>query len=701
VYCIIGQEFNAETLAALSEELLERKAEDEEVPYDNGFEYEDEEAVLSGHDDRRRVVISSEGDAGDFVDVDFVDPEAPLPTRMPEKIQDFSNLPAPKTIGEIKADRDAHEHDKIRLSSPMKATQSLFKSVDESVSTVIGSHNTKHVKKLTRHGFEQTRMTLGAAATAVIEGEKLLEELTVGAYNRSSTAFVTFNSRLVQSVAYQMLLSHEGLLIAPAPNHRDIIWENITVPKSVIDMRSFITNIGIIIASFLWSSLVTTVSDLAQILNLPENQHQNLEVVVLLLALLILPFIFDFIARHYECMKLESEIQNSIMTRYFYYQLVNVYVTVGFGGMNIWDQVVAILSNPTNLVNIAGISIPAVSLFFCNLIIVKVFAAVPLEMVRPWQSVTVQVISKCMDKRRSTRRDLRTGAFFAWPMLYGWCYPQLMMVLMIMVTYATIAPFLMPFCILFFAFAYVMYKFQLLYVYINDYQSGGFMWYAVFNRSIVALIFASLTTLAYLGLELNDTYFAGPFYFLLPLPFGLMYFWYYCDSKFRQISLHLPLNLSKGIDQRTVEDKRNYRPTPLDTFSPLLYRQPALSEGLVYPEAYRRNDSDEIIDFEPPNPEVRGRSSTLSTIHDIIVSPFHMQESESKTGPYAKLPPNRAFRSNTITINVNELDEDLTESEETLKQHFETNILRLLQEERSDRLPVITEEEDYEIDDDV
>ena len=33
--------------------------------------------------------------------------------------------------------------------------------------------------------------------------------------------------------------------------------------------------------------------------------------------------------------KLESEVQNSIMTRYFYYQLINVYVTVGFSGNNL------------------------------------------------------------------------------------------------------------------------------------------------------------------------------------------------------------------------------------------------------------------------------------------------------------------------------------------------------------------------------
>ena len=52
-----------------------------------------------------------------------------------------------------------------------------------------------------------------------------------------------------------------------------------------------------------------------------QYQQQYLSVIIVLVFLLILPFIFDFLARHYEGMKLESEIQNSIMTRYFYYQV--------------------------------------------------------------------------------------------------------------------------------------------------------------------------------------------------------------------------------------------------------------------------------------------------------------------------------------------------------------------------------------------
>lgn len=76
---------------------------------------------------------------------------------------------------------------------------------------------------------------------------------------------------------------------------------------------------------------------------------------------------------------------------------------------------------------------------------------------------------------------------------------------------------------------------QLLYVYINDYQSGGYMWYAVFNGSMVALIAGVLVLLGYLGIR--EVFFSGPFYLLAPLPLFLSYFWYKCEDRFKAASM--------------------------------------------------------------------------------------------------------------------------------------------------------------------
>ena len=108
------------------------------------------------------------------------------------------------------------------------------------------------------------------------------------------------------------------------------------------------------------------------------------------------------------------------MTRYFYYQVVNIYVTVALQNVHVNDMIVTVLRNPQTFITLLGQTIPAVSLYFCNLVIVKIFTAIPLELLRPWPLFSIIVLSKVLDPQKATRRSLRTGAFFSFPMLYGW-----------------------------------------------------------------------------------------------------------------------------------------------------------------------------------------------------------------------------------------------------------------------------------------
>lgn len=80
-------------------------------------------------------------------------------------------------------------------------------------------------------------------------------------------------------------------------------------------------------------------------------------------------------------------------------------------------------------------------------------------------------------------------------MLYGWAYPNLLLVLMILMTYSCIAPLLSFFCALYFAAAYAMYKSQLLLVFADMQQSHGQLWPAVVSCSMASLLLSNLTML--------------------------------------------------------------------------------------------------------------------------------------------------------------------------------------------------------------
>jgi hypothetical protein len=155
-----------------------------------------------------------------------------------------------------------------------------------------------------------------------------------------------------------------------------------------------------------------------------------------------------------------------------------------------------------------------------------------------------------------------------------------------------------------------MYKYQLLYVFINAYQSGGFMWYAVFDRSMLVLVCGVFTLLCYLAIR--QTFSSGPFYAILPLPLIIVLFWRHCNSKFKvpakvrtfkcvsmllsknindidvfliikNLSLERAIEIDKAVRQRAENDET----VPHDTFSATLFRQPAMAEGRLKPASYR------------------------------------------------------------------------------------------------------------------
>jgi hypothetical protein len=311
------------------------------------------------------------------------------------------------------------------------------------------------MEELTKEGVKTAEFAAKGALRGMLEATRALELLTFGAqYRVSSTAFVTFKSRVAKATSQQTLLSSEyySMEVKPAPNPRDIVWENVSIPQSQIFLRTSIADGTLIVGALFWSIVVTFIYAISNLETISRaipslRKYSNtqvysfansyLAILLLLILLAILPFIFDFIARSYEGLKTESEIQNSIMTRYFYYQLANIYVAVGLG--SVANSLHSILANPSSLMIILGASVPTYSIFFANLVIIKTFTAVPVEMLRVIPLLDILAVGMCMDKRKCTRRELRTGAFADPPMLYGWIYPNLMMVLMIMLTYCCVS----------------------------------------------------------------------------------------------------------------------------------------------------------------------------------------------------------------------------------------------------------------------
>lgn len=303
------------------------------------------------------------------------------------------------------------KEDEVNVINPLHREKSILNPDNIHLQRTL--HFINRTKQLGTEKFGTTLQRLK-------EIERTFELLVIGSYYKySSTAFVTFKSRTAETISHQMLVSDERMEISHAPNPHDVIWENIAIPKSQMIIRNHITNVGLIIGSIFWSSFTTFVNTFVKSLTSVEQQQNLISVFIILGFLLVLPQIFDWLARYYEGLKLESEIQNSINTRYFYYQLVNIYVTIGLGRVELVNSGKSIF-DPNIIIFLLGKTIPEMSLYFCDLLIVKIFTAVPMEMIRPFQLSTIHLLGIFIDRKKCTRRDLRSGAFYTWPMLYGW-----------------------------------------------------------------------------------------------------------------------------------------------------------------------------------------------------------------------------------------------------------------------------------------
>ena len=153
------------------------------------------------------------------------------------------------------------------------------------------------------------------------------------------------------------------------------------------------TDAVVILGAIFWFSVIFVIGVISNLKKLAENPgfgwlnsytntqlyqffNSYLYLGLLLIILALLPYVFDFVARSYQGLKLESEIQNSLMLRYFYYLLANVYVAL-LG--NLSTAINEIISQPIIITTFLGNSIPSFSSYFFNLIVLKTFTAIPIE----------------------------------------------------------------------------------------------------------------------------------------------------------------------------------------------------------------------------------------------------------------------------------------------------------------------------------
>jgi len=326
-------------------------------------------------------------------------------------------------------------------------------------------------------------------------------------------AFVVMRTFTAATIAIQSMHSSKpgAMQVSSAPEPRDILWENVYVSKGAARTRSMLGDfLVIVIISFYTipvalvsllvseSALVSSSPRLAQLDQATALFSSIIAVVQPLCIVLIqqlLPPLFMAIGR-LEGQVCFSDLQMRAFSRYFLFQVLNVFLVTTIAG-SIFDTIAIIVENPEAAFEMLGNSLPRMSSFFITFVTIKTFFGLGLELVR-----TVSLLQATARYFIIPNATLRTARKIVFGLRAiddpGW-FPfhkilaQDMLVVVISVVFAVVAPLVLLPCALFCLFSRIMWTHHHLYVYESVFESGGQFWPKIFRRFIFGLIIAQMT----------------------------------------------------------------------------------------------------------------------------------------------------------------------------------------------------------------
>ncbi|GAX17722.1 hypothetical protein FisN_24Hh213 [Fistulifera solaris] len=326
-------------------------------------------------------------------------------------------------------------------------------------------------------------------------------------------AFVVMRTFTAATVAIQSMHSSKpgSMQVTTAPEPRDVLWENIYVSKGAHRTRSilgdflvyliicfYVVPVAIVSMFVSEKALVTSSPRLAQLHGASALFSAGIQMVQPLCIVglqQLQPPLFMAIGRM-EGMTSYSEVQMRAFSRYFFFQVLNVFLVTTISS-TIFDTVALIVVNPESAFLRLGNALPHLSSFFITFVTIKTFLGLGMELVRLvalLQAAARYIVfpSATLRARRDPFLGCRSIDDPGWFPFHK-ILAQDMLVVVISVVFAVIAPLVLLPCILFCLFSRIMWTHHHLYVYESVFESGGQFWPKIFRRFVFGLVIAQMT----------------------------------------------------------------------------------------------------------------------------------------------------------------------------------------------------------------
>ncbi|CAA0838819.1 CSC1-like protein [Striga hermonthica] len=302
-------------------------------------------------------------------------------------------------------------------------------------------------------------------------------------------AFVSFDSRWGAAVCAQTQQSKNPTLWLTnwAPEPRDVYWKNLSIPFVSLSIRKLVISVLMFLLVFFYMIPIAFVQSLANLEGLGKVApflrpliewkvvksllQGFLPGLALKIFLFVLPSILMIMS------KIEGHVARSVLeqktaAKYYYFMLVNVFLGSIAAG-TAFQQLHAFLhQSATQIPRNIGVSIPMKATFFITYIMIDGWAGIASEILRLKPLVIFHLKNMFIVK---TERDLER-AMDPKSVDYPETLPSLQLYFLLGLVYMAVTPILLPFILVFFAFAYIVYRHQIINVYNQKYESAGAFW---------------------------------------------------------------------------------------------------------------------------------------------------------------------------------------------------------------------------------
>ncbi|KAJ0082399.1 hypothetical protein Patl1_09949 [Pistacia atlantica] len=393
-------------------------------------------------------------------------------------------------------------------------------------------------------------------------------------------AFVSFKTRWGAAVCAQTQQTRDPTmwLTEWAPEPRDVFWKNLAIPYVSLSVRRLIIGVAFFFLTFFFMIPIAFVQSLASIegiekaapflkpiveTNFIKSVIQGfLPGIVLKLFLIFLPTILMIMSKFEGFVSLSS-LERRSASRYYLFNFVNVFLGSIITG-SAFEQLNSFMKQSANdIPKTIGVAIPMKATFFITYIMVDGWAGIAAEILMVKPLIIYHLKNFFLVK---TEKD-REAAMDPGSIGFNTGEPRIQFYFLLGLVYATVTPFLLPFIIVFFALAYVVFRHQVrsiyqhstcvINVYNQEYESGAAFWPDVHKRVIAALVISQLLLMGLLSTK--EAAQAAPF--LIALPVLTIWFHRFCTGRYESAFVKFPLQeaMMKDTLERAREPNINLK----------------------------------------------------------------------------------------------------------------------------------------------